>query len=96
MKGTLDVLLVYGANTQHMELVEFIVLDLEIDLQIRRSLAVGLVQSHLLKVEIPIILYDRLCIQKSGAKETLEDMVKSTFCREKFKLFLNLVNVFRR
>ena len=43
LKITLDVFLMYGANAPHMDLVGLIDLDHESDLEIRRSLVVGLV-----------------------------------------------------
>ena len=96
MKGELDVYLVYGTNARHTDLVGLIDSDHESDLEIRRSLAVGLVQSLLLKVEKHIMFYDRLCIQKSCAKENPEDMVTRSLPRENFKLFLDLVDVRKR
>ena len=96
LKGMIDVFLVYGANAQHMYMVGLIDSDHERDIEIRRSLAVGIVQSLLLKMEKPITFYQRLCIQKSNVKENPEEMVTRSFPGEKFKLFLDLIDVCRR
>ena len=86
LKGTLDVCLVYSANSRHTNLVGLIALDQESDLEIRTSLVVGLVQSLLLKVEKPIMFYDRLHIQMSGAKVNPEDVVTRSLPKEKFNI----------
>lgn len=57
-----------------MDFVGIVDSDHEGDLEIRRSLKVGLIKSLVLKVEKPAMLYDRFCIQKSGTKENLKDM----------------------
>ena len=71
-------------------------MDNESDLVTSRSLVVSLVQSILLKVEKPIMLYNRLCIQKYGAKENSEHIVTRPLPEEKFTLFIDVVDVRRR
>ena len=96
LKGRLGVCLVYGENAWHTYLVGLIDSNHECDIDTIRSLAVGLIQILLLKMEKYIMFYDRLCIQKSSSKVNMEDMVTSLLPREKFKLWLDSVDVRRR
>ena len=56
---------------------------------------VSLIHSLLLKVEKPVMFYDKLCIQKYANKENPKDMVTRKFPRKKLKLFLDLVDACR-
>ena len=79
LTGTLDVFVVYGANARHTNLVGLIDSDHESDMEIRRSLVVGLVQSLLQEV-----MHSEVWCQVEFGKYGDNDMHK-----HKFKLFLD-------